>query len=182
MGGWDGSLNTPWVGEKGMLSEGGIRVPFVVRWKGTLPSGKVYSHPVSSLDIAATANELTGQPRDTQLDGVNLIPFLRGQNTNTPHTALYWRFWSQAAIREGRWKLLYNSQEPDKLFDLESDQHEQDDLAGKQPVRAAELRKKLEIWAMELQPKGMPGGKLNDQERGWFREYFTNHASLVTKP
>jgi arylsulfatase A-like enzyme len=182
MGGWDGSLNTPWVGEKGMLSEGGIRVPFVLRWRGTLPAGKVYSQPVSSLDIAATANALARLPTDKHLDGVNLIPFLNGRETGAPHGALYWRFWSQAAVRDGRWKLLYNSQEPDKLFDLESDEHERRDLAAANPEKAAALRRKLESWTMELEPKGMPGGKLNDQERGWFREYFTNHASLVTKP
>ncbi len=169
MGGWDGSLNTPWVGEKGMLSEGGIRVPFVLRWRGTLPAGKVYSQPVSSLDIAATANALARLPTDKHLDGVNLIPFLNGRETGAPHGALYWRFWSQAAVRDGRWKLLYNSQEPDKLFDLESDEHERRDLAAANPEKAAALRRKLESWTMELEPKGMPGGKLNDQERGWFR-------------
>ncbi len=60
MGGWDGSLNDPWIGEKGMLTEGGICVPFVVHWKGVLPAGKVYEQPVSSLDIAATAIAAAG--------------------------------------------------------------------------------------------------------------------------
>ena len=182
MGGWDGSLNTPWVGEKGMLSEGGIRVPFVLRWPGTLPAGKVYSQPASSLDIAATANALARLPADKQLDGVNLIPFLTGRGTGVPHGALYWRFWSQAALREGRWKLLSNAQEPDKLFDLESDEHERHNLASGNPDKVAALRRKLEAWTMELEPKGMPGAKLNDQERGWYREYFTNHAARATKP
>jgi arylsulfatase A-like enzyme len=165
-----------------MLSEGGIRVPFVLRWPGILPAGKVYSQPVSSLDIAATANALGGLPADKQLDGVNLIPFPAGRGTGVPHGALYWRFWSQAALREGRWKLLSNAQEPDKLFDLESDEHELHDLASGNPDKVAALRRKLEAWAMELEPKGMPGAKLNDQERGWYREYFTNQAARSTKP
>ncbi|MEM7258425.1 MAG: sulfatase-like hydrolase/transferase, partial [Pseudomonadota bacterium] len=55
---WDGSLNTPWVGEKGMLTEGGIRVPYVVTWPGTLPANTVIDTPVSTLDVAATALEL----------------------------------------------------------------------------------------------------------------------------
>jgi arylsulfatase A-like enzyme len=172
MGGWDGSLNTPWVGEKGMLAEGGIRVPFLVRWPGGLPAGKVYSQPVSSLDIAATANALAGLPPDGQLDGVNLVPFLRGEDANPPHAQLYWRFWSQAAIRAGQWKLLHKAGEPDRLFDLESDQHERRDLAALQPGTTAALRRQLEQWAEDLQPRGLPGDRRNAQERGWYQEYF----------
>jgi arylsulfatase A-like enzyme len=176
MGGWDGSLNTPWVGEKGMLSEGGIRVPFLVRWPGKLPAGKVYAQPVSALDIAATANALAGLPDDQQLDGVNLIPFLTGANPNPPHAQLFWRFWSQAAVRAGQWKLLYKAGEPERLFDLGSAEHERRDLAAEYPERVADLRKKLLAWTLELQPPGLPGDKKNDEERGWYREYFTHPA------
>ncbi len=182
MGGWDGSLNTPWVGEKGMLSEGGIRVPFLVRWPGRLPAGKVFSQSVSSLDIAATANSLAGLPEDKQLDGVNLIPFFTGANTNAPHAELFWRFWSQAAVREGNWKLLYRAGEPDRLFDLSSDEHERRDLAAQQPGRAAALRKKLQAWTMELQPPGLPGDKRDHEEIGWYREYFTNSTPVLKSP
>jgi arylsulfatase A-like enzyme len=182
MGGWDGSLNTPWLGEKGMLAEGGIRVPFLARWKGTIPAGKVYSQPVSSLDIAATANALAGLSDDPLLDGVNLVPFLTGQQTGAPHPALYWRFWSQAAVRDGRWKLLYKAGEPDRLFDLESDNHEQRDLADAMPEQVAELRRKLEAWSMELQPQGMPGDKRNHEELGWYREYFPTAEATTTSP
>ena len=62
--GWDGSLNDPLNGEKGMLSEGGIRVPFVAYWKDRIPPGQVYDHPVISLDVAATAVALAGLPAD----------------------------------------------------------------------------------------------------------------------
>ncbi|MCX6908773.1 MAG: sulfatase-like hydrolase/transferase, partial [Verrucomicrobia bacterium] len=68
--GWDGSLNDPWLGEKGMLSEGGIREPFLLRWKGRLPAGKVYDQPVSSLDFAASAVAAAGLKHDSALDGV----------------------------------------------------------------------------------------------------------------
>lgn len=175
-GGWDGSLNTPWVGEKGMLSEGGIRVPFVARFPGVLPAGKVYGEPVSTLDIAATANALAGLPSDDQLDGVNLIPFLAGTETSSPHAQLYWRFWSQAAIREGSWKLLYRAGEPARLFDVTSDDHEKSNLAEKYPAKVTHLQRKLESWASQLQPAGMPAEVNNAQERDWFKKYFGSTA------
>jgi len=183
-GGWDGSLNTPWVGEKGMLSEGGIRVPFLARYPGKLPSGKVFAEPVSTLDIAATAQALAGLPSDDQLDGVNLIPFLSGTKTSSPHAQLYWRFWSQAAVREGAWKLLYRAGEPARLFDVASDDHEKINLAEKYPEKVTDLQRKLDNWAGQLQPAGMPADVNNAQERGWFKKYFssqTGHSSAKSK-
>jgi uncharacterized sulfatase len=172
MGGWDGSLNTPWVGEKGMLAEGGIRVPFLARWPGQIPAGQVFRHPVSTLDIAATANAVAGLPADAQLDGVDLLPHLTGRIAAAPHAALYWRFWSQAAVREGRWKLLHKAGEPDRLFDLENDAHERRDLAATEPARVAALRQRLVTWAEQMRPRGLPSDKKNKQEHGWYREYF----------
>lgn len=78
--GWDGSKNTPWVGEKGMISEGGIRVPFIVNWPAGLPKGLVYNKPVISLDVAATCMALAGLPKTDKLDGTNLIPYLKKEN------------------------------------------------------------------------------------------------------
>jgi arylsulfatase A-like enzyme len=177
MGGWDGSLNTPWVGEKGMLAEGGIRVPFLARWPGQIPAGLVFRHPVSSLDIAATANALAGLPADAQLDGVDLMPHLTGRRTDAPHAALFWRFWSQAAVREGRWKLLHKAGESDRLFDLEADEHERRDLAATDPARVAALRRRLLTWADEMQPRGLPSDKVNKEERVWYREYFPGDSA-----
>ena len=86
--GWDGSLNDPMNGEKGTLIEGGIRTPFVVYWKDTIPGGQVYNHPVIALDVAATANSLAGLAEDSDLDGVNLIPYLTHQKHGAPHEVL----------------------------------------------------------------------------------------------
>jgi len=61
---------------KGMLSEGGIRVPFVVSWPAGLPKGKTYTRPVTSLDVAATSVALAGLKPSKELDGVNIIPYL----------------------------------------------------------------------------------------------------------
>jgi arylsulfatase A-like enzyme len=176
-GGWDGSLNTPWVGEKGMLSEGGIRVPMIFSWSGTLPAGRVYPLPVSSLDFAATAIAAAGLPASAELDGVNLAPFLSGENTAPPHPHLCWRFWNQAAIREGRWKYL-SAGGTGFLFDLEGDAHETKNLISDQPERAASLRAKLEQWTAQFKPAGIPEKPRNDQESAWYQHYFATSKPL----
>ena len=121
-GGWDGSLNTPWVGEKGMLAEGGIRVPFLIRWPGTIPGGRVVDTPVSTLDIAPTALAAAGATIPANLDGVNLLPLLRDPSTTLPERVLFWRFWNQIACRDHQWKYLAVSSRQEFLFDLSTDE------------------------------------------------------------
>ncbi|MCA9082893.1 MAG: sulfatase-like hydrolase/transferase [Planctomycetaceae bacterium] len=166
-GGWDGSLNAPMNGEKGMLSEGGIRVPWLCYWKGTIPAGQVYEHPVISLDIAATAAALAGLPTDTALDGTNLIPFFTGQNESAPHEALFWRWVAQAAIRQGKWKLLTGGQRT-YLFDLQNDPGEQHNVLEQNASTAEQLLKRLDSWSQELSP---PGRSIQPMARTW-EDYF----------
>lgn len=170
-GGWDGSLNTPWVGEKGMLAEGGIRVPFLIRWKGKLPAGKVSDFPVSTLDLAASARAAAGLPADPRLDGIDLVPALTATSPPPPR-ALHWRFWNQIAVRDGKWKYLKASGGPDMLFDLESPEHEKKNLASEHPEILAKLRARSDAWAATLQPAGAPQGKPVSQEIQWYQEYF----------
>ncbi len=158
--GWDGSLNTPLNGEKGMLSEGGMHVPFVIAWPGTIPGGQSYAHPVSALDVAATASALAGirtQPGD--LDGVNLLPYLKGEIKTPPHDALYWRWIAQSAIREGNWKLLRGG-DREYLYDLGIDLEEKHNLAAQHPDIAARLRAKLTAWSAGLNPPGLTNGPM----------------------
>ncbi len=153
--GWDGSLNTPLNGEKGMLSEGGMHTPFVVSWPGTIPGGQSYEHPVSALDVAATAcaiADIKTQPGD--LDGVNLVPHLKGEVKTPPHEFLCWRWGGQSAIREGNWKLLRGG-DREYLFNLESDLVEKNNLASKHPEIVQRLRDKLETWSKGLKPPGL---------------------------
>jgi len=169
---WDGSLNDPWIGEKGMLTEGGIRVPFIMCWPGRLPAGKVYDQPVSTLDIAATAVALAGLQPDNNLDGVNLIPHLTGKVSQPPHAALYWRFWNQAAIRCGQWKYIQAGSETKYLFDVTSDEHEKQNLITKHPDIARDLAMKLSDWNQQLAPAGGPDRPLNGGEKKWYSHYF----------
>jgi arylsulfatase A-like enzyme len=108
------SHNTPLRGVKGEVREGGIRVPFLVQWKGKLPAGKVYDRPVIQMDIHPTALAAAGVPlpADAKLDGLDLMPHLTGAKTEAPHAVLYWRFNfppsqpSKWAVRQGDWKLF----------------------------------------------------------------------------
>ncbi|MGB0743954.1 MAG: sulfatase-like hydrolase/transferase [Opitutales bacterium] len=154
--GWDGSLNKPMNGEKGMLAEGGIRVPFLISWPGTLPAGKQFDHPIIALDATATALNLAGID-DPSLDGINLIPHLK-KNT-APDRALYWRWVAQSAIREGQWKLLVAGQRR-YLFDLEADHGETNNLIKVHPEIAQKLERKLRTWSSELTPPGLTNGEM----------------------
>lgn len=159
-GGWDGSLNDPLNGEKGMLSEGGIHVPFLIAWPGTLPAGKTFEHPVSALDVAATLAALADLPvKPGDLDGVNLVPYLTGEIDKPPHEALCWRWIAQSAIREGPWKLLRGGNR-EYLFDLATDIEEKHNLAAIHPDIAARLRSKLQAWCDELDPPGLTNGAM----------------------
>lgn len=169
---WNGSLNTPLLGEKGMLTEGGIHIPFIMSWKGTLPVGKVYEKPVTSLDIAATAIQLAGLKPDKALDGVNLMPFLLGKNNKSPHDILYWRWRSQAAIRKDNWKLVKLTDQKSYLFDLNSKEGENKNVLDSNPKVAAELEKKLLDWSMEMTPTGLPKGEPSKGDTYFFDTFL----------
>jgi arylsulfatase A-like enzyme len=145
-------VNTPLRGDKGQTLEGGIRVPFFVSWPGKLPAGKTYDSPVIALDILPTACAVAGAKADGDLDGVNLLPYLTGENTREPHEALFWRFGPQKAIRKGRWKLVdWRDFETKKdsgwqLYELAKDVGEKKDLAAAQPKIVAELSAAWDAW------------------------------------
>ena len=179
-GGWDGSLNTPLNGEKGMLAEGGMSTPFLIAWPGTIPGGQVYEHPVSALDVAATAvgiqplgdsEKSAKASTPTELDGVNLLPYLTGENKAPPHDALYWRWMAQSAIREGNWKLLRGG-DREYLYDLATDREENNNLAAKHPEIATRLRAKLKTWADGLTPPGMALGPMAATWNDYFDHYL----------
>lgn len=178
--GWDGSLNTPLNGEKGMLAEGGMHTPFVVAWPGTIPGGQTYLHPISALDVAATACALAAIPTQPgDLDGVNLLPFLTGAIKTPPHDALYWRWIAQSAIREGNWKLLRGG-DREYLYDLGTDLEEKHNLAARHPEIAARLRAKLTAWSAGLKPPGLTRGPMAPTWNAYYDFYL--EGKTVTPP
>lgn len=157
------SRNTPLRGSKVSTLEGGIRVPFVVSWKGKLPAGKVFDQPVIQLDFLPTALAAAGvEPKTNwRLDGVNLVPYFKGETASAPHDVLYWRLGQQMAIRKGDWKLVKylhefagevssSSLSPLRLYNLSRDIGESSDLASAQPDKANELKGLWDQWNQSL--------------------------------
>ena len=153
-------------GVKATTWEGGIRVPFFVQWKAVLPKGKVYDNPVIQLDILPTVLAASGgeYSHKKKLDGVNLLPYFKGENKEPPHDALYWRFGAQMAIRMGDWKLTkapgedikFNradmaSAEGSHLYNLKEDIGEQKNLSATNPEKVKALTQAWNQWNKDLE-------------------------------
>jgi len=170
---WNGSSNFPLRGQKGDTLEGGLRVPFLAQWKGTLPSGKVERRPVISLDVVPTVAAAVGMApaAEWKLDGVNLLPYLSGKNRGLPHETLYWRFnfpFAQSnmhkwAVRQRDWKLVkealreepsgaFTGESAKRLYDLKRDPSEATDLLSAQPEKAKSLEALWQKWNAEMPP------------------------------
>lgn len=158
------SDNSPLRGFKSDFFEGGVRVPFAMQWKGQIPEGKNYHHPVISLDIFATAAALAKVKSKNQLDGVNLIPFLTGEKTEPPHHALYWRNFdrNRVAIRTSDSKMILE-RDADFLFDIETDISESKNLITADPTRKEKLAVHIEKWKKLLMDPAFLG-LLEDKE------------------
>jgi arylsulfatase A-like enzyme len=170
-----GSNNLPLRGQKFATWEGGIRVPFFVQWKGTIPAGTTYDKPVISLDFLPTAVAAAGGQinPDWHLDGVNLLPFLTGKDNGVPHTILFWRLGPQWAVRQGDWKLVLPKDASKKqdtpgvahipvfnkpiLINLANDVGEEHDLSDEQPEKVAELKAAWDQWNAQLAEPGWEG-------------------------
>ena len=161
--------NGPLRGEKGDLLEGGVRVPFAMQWKGTIPAGQTIATPVSSLDLLPTSLAAADAPIPENLDGVNLLPLVEGGEL-APRT-LYWRFphppripvW---AIRSGDWKWVKEAvRVPQErgfscggdrtgLYRLSDDIHEDNDLSTQNPEVLQKLQSEYDAWTATLpEPK-----------------------------
>jgi arylsulfatase A-like enzyme len=146
------SVNAPLNGQKGILLEGGLRVPYIMKWKGKLPEGKTFKHPVTSLDFAPTFTELGGGEitEEDQLDGVNLVPYLTNQKEGKPHQSLNWRFTISAATRDGDWKLVRLPDRLPMLYNLADDISEQNDVALQNIDRTKSMLRQLGEWDVSL--------------------------------
>ncbi len=152
-----GANNQPYRGHKGMLFEGGIRVPFCVSWPAVLPGGDVYEKPISALDIYPTILKAAGatHPQPQKLDGIDLMPFLTGKDLSKPHDELYWRYSDGAgyAVRKGKYKMIRSGyKQKFLLFDMDNDPFEQNNLASVMPEKLEELKDLYARWNRETIP------------------------------
>ncbi|GAA0715337.1 sulfatase-like hydrolase/transferase [Dactylosporangium roseum] len=162
--------NTPLRGTKYTLWEGGVRVPYLLRWPaGGIPAGRHRDGPVSSMDLYPTLLAAAGAAPAAyaHCDGNNLLPLLRHDDRGATHAVLHWDNGFQWAVRAGRWKLLWvdpdsaevqglrdvEKAEPGlgwQLFDLAADPAETTDLAAAEPGTVAELRALHDRWRAEV--------------------------------
>jgi arylsulfatase A-like enzyme len=144
----------PMVGKKMDLLEGGIRVPYIVRWPRRIKPGGVTAQPALTMDWTATMLAAAGVAAhpDYPLDGVSLLPVLDDPGATIARD-LYWRmkFRNQKALRSGDWKYLALDGD-EFLFDLSKDQRERANLARRHPERLAELRARYAAWEATLPP------------------------------
>ncbi len=147
------SVNLPLAGAKATHLEGGIRVPFLMRWPGKVEAGSEYKYPVSTLDLLPTFYQVAGGQSESLkgLDGVNLIPYVTGQNKARPHEVLYWKKDARSVVREGDWKLIRYPDRPAELFKIDEDISEQKDLSGQYPDRVKKMYKMIFAWELTLE-------------------------------
>jgi arylsulfatase A-like enzyme len=148
--------NAPYSAGKYSTHEGGIRVPYMIKWPGHIPSGSVYRKPVISLDILPTvaAAADVSSAGSKQLDGVNLLPFIGAQSAGSPHEVLFWKLGEESAVRMDKWKLWINNKTGQaSLFDLNQDVAENNDLSAQYPLVKADLRAKFDDWNASLPPR-----------------------------
>lgn len=152
-GAWSNhSSNRPLSGVKGTHLEGGIRVPFLLKYGDRFEGETTFDHPISTFDLLPTFVTAAGGGMSIpeNVDGVNLIPHITGENRSRPHESLYWKKETRAAIRDGDWKLIRMPDRPAMLFNLAKDPFEKKDVANQYPGKVKALYKKLFEWETTL--------------------------------
>ena len=149
-GGERHSDNGIFKGKKMSLLEGGIRVPAIVRWPGTIKEQSVSTQVACTMDWTATILSLAKAKIDpaSPLDGMDLMPVMTGKK-NTIDRTLYWRIFQRKdhqAIRDGKWKWLKDEKNEEYLFDLSTDPTEANNLKEKFPEVFKRLKNKFSSW------------------------------------
>lgn len=168
--------NLPWRGHKYDVQEGGVRVPMIAKWPGKIPAGERFDGLTSALDIYPTVLAATGipHPANRECDGIDILPWLKGEEEGDPHKHL---FWQQShidrpnqrtpeapalhyfAVRNGKWKAIKQDQTPGgsdnrawELYDLSRDPSELQDVASEYPEVTTRLADEFSSWQSGMHP------------------------------
>ena len=152
-------INKPYRGWKMTFFEGGVRSPFFLKWPAAIRAGTTFDAPVAQIDIFPTAAAAARAPlpSERKVDGVNLVPFVRGEASGSPHRALFWRSGGYRTVLAGGWKLQV-AERPDKtwLFHVDEDPTEQIDLSQKNLDKVRELEALLAAHEAEMVKPAWP--------------------------
>ncbi len=156
-GGSGNGGNAPLKGSKGTMWEGGLRVPFIMRWPGKLPAGRVTDAFLTSLELVPTLLTAAGAkaPDGVKLDGFDMLPVLRGE-VKSPRTEMFWQRRGDKAARFKNWK-WQESEKGRGLYDLSRDLGEEHDLSAEKPEIAQMMRERFAQWRAEMdaaEPRG----------------------------
>ena len=154
---WGWAQNTPFRRYKSWVNEGGISTPLIVRWPGKVKAGTVSGEVGHIIDILPTCLEIAGKSYPSgfagkstaPLEGRSLLPVIMG-GTRPQTDSLFWEWEGNGAVRQGRWKLVWdtlNKERKWQLYDMIEDRTELYDLAAAQPERVAAMRSAFETWA-----------------------------------
>ncbi len=138
-------VNEPFRGWKITYFEGGIHVPYFMKWPRKIPAGTIFENPVHHFDIPVSALAAAGIDADPDLDGVNLLPHVKGELADPPHQALFWRGGHYQAVISDGWK-MQRTDRPDKtwLFNLAQDPTEQKNIAAENAAQVALMNQLLD--------------------------------------
>lgn len=179
------SSNEPLKGFKGNKYEGGMRVPFILHWPSRIEGGKVFDGLTSSLDIFPTSLAAAGAPESAfdQLDGVTLLPFLTGEKEGDPHEKLFWRKDQAAAARVGDYKLIRVEQLGYRLYNLEENRAETENLTEAENEQLEFLKAQMEQWEDQLMaPLWTEGHEWDTVTWMIHEDYFYNREVRVKNP
>lgn len=147
------SSNYPLSGTKSNQLEGGLRVPFLMHWPGVIEAGAEYDHPVITLDLLPTFYAAGGGDVSslTDIDGVDLLPFITSVVKSRPHQHLFWKRDVRASVRDGDFKLIRYADRPAELYQIVEDPGELNNLATEHPARVKDMFKILYEWESTLE-------------------------------
>jgi arylsulfatase A-like enzyme len=152
----------PFRGRKNSSYEGGLRVPCVARWPGTIRAGSSFDKITSTMDLLPTAAYLAGEelPKKT-IDGKNIIDILTGKTMHSPYEEFYYyRTQKLEGVSDGKWKLIHG-----QLYDIEADPEETHSLAKQYPEKVTELTEKIESMKAKLGHGNQEGSE--QRPAGW---------------